>query len=87
MLSYSHKKGIPERSLPGSELSIVDGQVRALFGNAEIACSQRVTEYRQKYSPPVFFPSEDVKLELLHLTAYTTCCPEKGEAFCFNNKN
>lgn len=56
-------------------------RVRVLFGGAPIADSRRVRLMREHGHLPVYyFPTEDVRMDLLEPTEHSTHCPRKGQA-------
>lgn len=56
-------------------------RVRVLFGGETIASSDRTLWVREtKHDPVVYFPRQDVRMELLERTGHETFCPFKGEA-------
>ncbi|HEY2988119.1 MAG TPA: DUF427 domain-containing protein [Candidatus Binatia bacterium] len=56
-------------------------RVRVTFGGATIADSKRVLLLRESKCLPVYyFPSQDVRLDLMQPTTKRTQCPYKGDA-------
>lgn len=56
-------------------------RVRVRLGETLIADSERTLLVKETRLPPVvYFPREDVRMELLERTAHETFCPFKGEA-------
>src|SRR6185503_4600279 len=55
--------------------------VRAEFNGEPIADSARVViVHETRLAPAYYFPAEDVRMEVLAKTAFTTHCPFKGNA-------
>jgi uncharacterized protein (DUF427 family) len=62
----------------------LSGRVRALYQGHEIADSQdAVVLMEASYAPVVYFPREDVEMEVLARTELDTYCPYKGHASYF----
>lgn len=60
------------------------GRVRALYQGHEIADSQDALVLREaSYPPVVYFPRQDVEMEVMARTAHDTYCPYKGHASYF----
>ncbi|MEE8473968.1 MAG: DUF427 domain-containing protein [Myxococcota bacterium] len=56
-------------------------RVRVSFAGEMIAESERTLMVREtKHTPVVYFPRDDVRLDLLEATSHVTFCPFKGEA-------
>ncbi len=56
-------------------------RVRVFVGDQSIADSQRTLLVKEtKHDAVVYFPREDVRMDLLERTAHETFCPFKGEA-------
>src|SRR5688572_9865449 len=56
-------------------------RVRAEFNGERIADSERVViVHETRLAPAYYFPAEDVRMEVLAKTAFTTHCPFKGNA-------
>jgi uncharacterized protein (DUF427 family) len=61
------------------------GTRTARAGGALIARSERALELIEgSYPPVVYFPREDVAMDLLDRTPRATTCPHKGEASYFS---
>lgn len=59
----------------------VDGVVTAVFGGQTVAQSGNALLLRETgLAPVVYFPVEDIRMDLLHRTDFHTTCPFKGEA-------
>lgn len=71
------------RQEPGYEIRVVRSPRRARveFNGAAVADSSRVLMLHETRLPPVlYFPREDVRLDLFEKSAHTTHCPFKGDA-------
>lgn len=56
-------------------------RVRVFVGREEIADSRRTLLVKEtKHAPVVYFPREDVRMDLLEPTEHETFCPFKGYA-------
>ncbi len=56
-------------------------RVRVFLGQKEIADSRRTLLVKEtKHDPVVYFPREDVRMDLLEPTTHETFCPFKGYA-------
>ena len=56
-------------------------RVRVEFNGASIADSERALVVHETRLPPAYyFPAEDVRVDLLARTEFTTHCPFKGNA-------
>ncbi|MDB5481206.1 MAG: hypothetical protein JWO83_2259 [Caulobacteraceae bacterium] len=61
-----------------------DGRVRALYQGHEIADSEDALILMEaSYAPVIYFPREDVEMEVLGRTDLDTYCPYKGHASYF----
>ena len=66
---------------PDCRLDPSSEHVRVRLGGELIADSRRTLVVREtKHDPVVYFPREDVRLDLLERTEHTTFCPFKGDA-------
>lgn len=58
-----------------------DARVRVFLGEEAIADSRRTLLVKEtKHEPVVYFPREDVRMDLLEPTTHETFCPFKGHA-------
>ena len=56
-------------------------RVRAEFAGVCVADSRNAVELLEGQMPPaIYFPREDVRMDLLQRTTHTTYCPFKGNA-------
>lgn len=56
-------------------------RVRVFVGDVEIADSQRTLLVKEtKHDPVVYFPRDDVRMDLFERTEHETFCPFKGSA-------
>jgi len=61
------------------------GRVRVTLAGQIIADSERVVVVNEtKHDPALYFPREDVRMDLLDGTDHQTFCPFKGEAAYFS---
>ncbi len=57
------------------------GRQRALFGKAVLADSKHALIVREaNYPPVIYFPRDDVNMDLLQATDRSSYCPFKGDA-------
>jgi uncharacterized protein (DUF427 family) len=62
-------------------ISPADSRVEVSLGGERLASSDRAVVLREAGLPPrYYFPSEDVRTELLRPTSHQTTCPFKGQA-------
>lgn len=58
-----------------------DERVRIFVGEHEVADSRRTLLVKEtKHAPVIYFPREDVRMDLLERTSHETFCPFKGQA-------
>ena len=63
------------------DLAVKERTAHALFGDTQIASSERpLLVSETDHDPVVYFPLEDVRLEHFTATDHHTFCPFKGEA-------
>lgn len=63
------------------DLESNEERVRVFVGEHEVADSRRTLLVREtKHTPVVYFPREDVRMDLLERTSHETFCPFKGHA-------
>jgi len=63
------------------ELEANSERVRVSLGGETIADSSKTLNVLEgRYDPVVYFPREDVRMDLLERTDHETFCPFKGEA-------
>lgn len=73
----------PPPGLPGG-LEPHPRRVRVALGGAVIADSERALRVLETgHAPVVYFPREDVRMDLLERTDAETFCPFEGEASCW----
>lgn len=60
---------------------------RVIFKGEVLAQSANATELNEaNYPPAIYFPRQDVRMELLNATDHKTYCPYKGQANYFSIK-
>jgi uncharacterized protein (DUF427 family) len=63
------------------EITPVGKPVTATFNGKVIAQSNKALNLVEgAYKPVVYFPKEDIKMDLLNATKKSTFCPRKGDA-------
>ncbi len=56
-------------------------RVQVFLGDESIADSRRTLLVKEtKHAPVIYFPREDVRMDLLERTSHETFCPFKGQA-------
>ena len=71
------------RDAPGYRVELTPNgeRVRVFLGEDEVADSRRTLLVKEsRHAPVVYFPFDDVRMDLLERTAHETFCPFKGYA-------